>query len=80
MGRYPEEIGELLEDALQAAEERRYAHLTPEQLRRRLARAEDGRRALGNVFVVALIFCYVLVFRKELITALERLGRLTGDG
>lgn len=69
-----------IEDAVEQARLARYAGLSEEQLRRRLARAEDAHRRLSNVFGVLLLCCYVLVCRKELISGLTRLGELTGGG
>lgn len=80
MSRYGDDVDDVIEEAMEAARGRRYEHLSPDQLRRRLARAEDSRRALGNLFWLCLIACYVMVFRKELIQVLTKLGELAGDG
>lgn len=74
------DIGEAIEEAIERARMEQYAGLSDEQLRRRLARAEDGRRRLANVLGVLLVVFYVLAFRKELITLLTKVGELTGDG
>lgn len=75
-----ESVYEAIDEAIEKARAEQYAGLSEEQLRRRLARAEDGRRRLGNILSVLLVVFYVLAFRKEIIAGLTKLGELTGDG
>ncbi len=74
------DIGDAIDEAIEKARMEQYAGLSDEQLRRRLARAEDGRRRLSNILGVVLVVFYVLAFRKELISLLTKVGELTGDG
>lgn len=74
------EFDDAIGEAIERARMEQYAGLSDEQLRRRLARAEDGRRRLANLLGVILVVFYVLAFRKEIIAGLTKLGELTGDG
>lgn len=74
------EVYDAIDEAIERARMEQYAGLSDEQLRRRLARAEDSRRRLSNILGVVLVVFYVLAFRKELIQLLTKVGELTGDG
>lgn len=75
-----ESVYEAIDEAIERARMEQYAGLSEEQLRRRLARAEDGRRRLANVLGTLLVVFYVIAFRKEIIAGLTKLGELAGDG